>query len=59
MEQGESIIILNSNRLAFESFQRGMVGAAKQAGITSEQDVIDLVNDVRRDMWEKQHDNHV
>lgn len=58
MEQGDNIIIMNSNRLAFEEFQRGLAGAAEQAGITSEQDVVDIVKDVRRRMWENQNDNH-
>ena len=52
VEQGDNIIVLNSNRLAFEGFQRGMAGAAEAAGIASEQDVVDLVNDVRRKRWE-------
>ena len=53
-EQGGNIIIQNSNRLAFEDFQRGMAGAAEEAGITSEQDVVDFVNDIRRETWEQQ-----
>jgi len=59
MEQGGNIVIMNSNRLAFEEFQRGMVGAAEQAGITSEQDVVDLVKDVRRKMWGDANDDNV
>lgn len=54
MEQGGNIVVMNSNRLAFEEFQRGMAGSAEQAGIQSEQDVVDLVNDVRSKMWEEQ-----
>ena len=53
MEQGNNIVILNSNRLAFEEFQQAMDGVAEQAGITSEQDVVDLVKDVRQKMWEE------
>lgn len=55
LEQGENIILMNSNRLAFEQFQRGMSGAAEQAGWNSEQDVVDAVNQVRRKMWEDQN----
>jgi len=54
LEQGNNIIIQNSNRLAFEELQRGMIGVAEKAGINSEQDVVDLVNDIRRETWEKQ-----
>ena len=53
MEQGSNIVILNSNRLAFEELQQGMAGAAEQAGITSEQDVVDIVKDIRHKMWEE------
>ena len=53
MEQGNNIVILNSNRLAFEELQQGMAGAAEQAGITSEQDVVDLVKGIRHKMWEE------
>jgi len=58
MEKGENIILMNSNRLAFEEYGRGMSDAAEQAGISSEQDVIDLVNQVRRKTWEDAHENN-
>ena len=58
MEQNGNVIILNSNRLAFEEAQRGMAGAAEEAGITSEQDVVNLVNEIRRERWENKHDSN-
>ena len=58
LEQGGNVIILNANRLAFEEAQRGMAGAAEEAGITSEQDVVNLVNEIRRERWEKRHDDN-
>ena len=51
-EKGNNIILLNSNRVAFEEFQRDMDGEAQKAGLYSEQDVVDLVKQVREDMWE-------
>lgn len=53
------IVLLNANRLAFTQFQKGMEGAAEEAGITSEQDVVDLVKQVRKQMWEEHHEGHV
>ena len=53
------IVLLNANRLAFQQFQNSMVGAAAEAGITSEQDVVDIVKEVRRQMWEEHHEGHV
>ena len=58
LERGGNVILMNSNRLAFEEFGRGMSGAAEKAGIVSEQDVVDIVKQVRRQMWEKQNADH-
>ncbi|MDR1193730.1 MAG: AbrB/MazE/SpoVT family DNA-binding domain-containing protein [Peptococcaceae bacterium] len=52
MEKSGDIVLLNSNRLAFEDFQRDMVGEAERAGLNSEKDVVELVKQVRSDMWE-------
>jgi AbrB family looped-hinge helix DNA binding protein len=54
MEKGNNILLLNSNRLAFEEFQRDMAGEAEKVGLNSEQDVVDLVKQVRGKMWEAQ-----
>jgi len=58
MEKKGEIVLLNSNRLAFEEFQRDMKGEAEKAGLNSEQDVVDLVNEVRGKMWEAQHEDN-
>ena len=51
-QKGGNIILLNSNRLAFEAFQRDMAGEAERTGWTSEQDVVDYCKELRREMWE-------
>ena len=56
IEQNGSIIMKNANSLAFEEFQNDMEGEAEKAGIQSEQDVVDLVNDIRRQIWEVQYE---
>jgi len=56
VEQNKNIILLNSNKLAFEEFQKDMVGEAEKAGIKSEQDVVDAVKEVRRQIWEKRYE---
>ena len=58
MEQGGNVLLMNSNRIAFEQFQRDMSGVAEKAGLESEQDVVDAVNQVRQQMWENQHDSN-
>jgi bifunctional DNA-binding transcriptional regulator/antitoxin component of YhaV-PrlF toxin-antitoxin module len=57
MEKCGEVVLLNSNRFAFEEFQRNMTGEAKRAGLNSEQDVVDLLKQVRRQMWETQHES--
>jgi AbrB family looped-hinge helix DNA binding protein len=55
MERSGEIVLMNSNRLAFQDFQREMEGEAKKAGFASEQDVADLVKELRGKQWEEKH----
>jgi AbrB family looped-hinge helix DNA binding protein len=56
MEKSGEIVLMNSNRLAFEEFQRDMSGEAEKAGLNSEQDVVDFVKEIRGKMWEARHE---
>jgi len=58
LEKGEDVILINSNRLAFEEFQRDMMGEAEKAGLHNQQDVVDLVRQVRQQMWEAHNDGN-
>jgi len=58
IEKDNNIILLNSNRLAFEEFQREMAGEAEKAGIKTEQDVVDLVKQVRQQIWEQRYEGN-
>ncbi len=58
LEKGNEIILVNSNRMAFEEFQKGMAGEAARVGLTDEQDVDILVKQIRTQMWEEQNANH-
>jgi AbrB family looped-hinge helix DNA binding protein len=58
IEKGGDIVLMNSNRIAFEEFQRDMSGVAEKAGLYSEQDVVALVKEVRSKMWEKKNANN-
>ena len=55
MEKNGKIVSVNSNHLAFEEFQREMMGEAEKSGLNSEQDVVDLGKEVCGKMWETQH----
>ncbi|MCL1886119.1 MAG: AbrB/MazE/SpoVT family DNA-binding domain-containing protein [Dehalococcoidia bacterium] len=59
MEKSGEIFLRNSNRLAFEGFQHEMAGQAEKAGLNSEQDVVDFVNEMRNEMWEKRLEGNV
>jgi AbrB family looped-hinge helix DNA binding protein len=59
VENGGNVILLNSNRLAFEEFQREMDGEAQNAGINSEQDVVDLVRHIRNRKGKVQNEGNV
>ena len=58
MEKSGEIVLMNSNRLAFQEFQRDMAGEAEKAGLGTEQDVVNLVKEVRGKMWEAQHEGN-
>ena len=47
-EKNGSIVLLNANRLAFEEFQRDMVGEAERVGWTSEEDVVNYCKEIRQ-----------
>ncbi|GHV28350.1 AbrB family transcriptional regulator [Synergistales bacterium] len=48
-EKDGNIVLLNSNRLAFEEFGRSMSGVAEELRLHSEQDVIDMCKEIRRE----------
>jgi AbrB family looped-hinge helix DNA binding protein len=58
MEQGENIVLFNSNRLAWKELQKSFEGAAEEAGFQNEQDVVDYCKEIRREMWEERIGHH-
>ena len=57
-KKGENVVLLNSNRLAFKEFQRDMAGEAERVGWKDERDVVDYCQEIRRELWESQHENN-
>ena len=45
--EGQSVRIINSALYAMEVFQNQMSGEAAKAGLSSEEDVVDLLKDLR------------
>jgi len=58
IERDDNVIILNSNKFAFEEFQRDMAGVAESSGLKTEQDVINVVREVRQKIWGEKYEGN-
>lgn len=58
IEENGKIIMENSAMVALREVQQAFQGEAERLGLQNDQDVVDLVKEVRRDMWEKRHADH-
>jgi len=57
-EQGDNIVLFNSNRLAWKELQKAFAGAAEEAGFSNEQDVVDYCKVVRQERREERNGHH-
>ena len=58
MESDEGVLMLNSSMIALRQFQREMEGEAEKAGLLTEDDVVALCREVRKDLsGERDADN--
>ena len=55
IEQGGTYTIINPLRLAIENAQKAFEGEAERLGLKTEDDVVALVKEVRKERWEKSH----
>jgi len=53
--EGDKIIIENSNRLALREAKEAFAGLAEELGLDSEEAVIELCKEVRKEKWEKNY----
>ena len=53
INNGKNIIITNAAMAAFSELQEAFAGEAERLGLKSEDDVVALVKEVRRERWEK------
>lgn len=58
IEENGKIIIENSAMLALKEVQEAFKGEAEKLGLKNEQDVVDMIKDVRKEMWEERHANN-
>ena len=55
MEQNGKIIVENSTRVALMEAQEAFKGEAERLGLNSEQDVVDLVKQIRKELQEEKN----
>ena len=55
VEDGNRVMLLNSSQSALEKLQSAMEGEAEKAGIKSEDDVVKLCKDVRKELYEERY----
>ncbi len=55
MTDGGKVIMENPTRLAIKEAQEAFEGLAEELGLKSEDDVVNLVKEVRKELWEKKH----
>ena len=48
--EGDHAIVMNANVYALKTLQRAMKGEAEKAGLTTEEDIIDLCREVRAEV---------
>ncbi|HBN83285.1 MAG TPA: AbrB/MazE/SpoVT family DNA-binding domain-containing protein [Clostridiales bacterium] len=58
MTEGDNVIIENSTRVAIKEAQKAFEGLAEELGLETEDDVVNLVKEVRKEIWEKKHANN-
>ena len=47
VEEGEKVVIMNASANALRKAQQAFEGAAEEVGIRNEQDIVDMVKEVR------------
>lgn len=50
IQNGGNVIMENSTKLALKEAQEGFVGVAEKLGLMTEQDVVDLIKQVRQEV---------
>jgi len=55
VEENGRIIMENAAMIALKNAQNAFAGEAERLGLKTEQDVVDLVKAVRREIWEESH----
>ena len=49
LEEGNKVVMVNSTLLALKEAQKAFEGEAEKEGIKNEQDIVDLIKQIRRE----------
>jgi len=55
MEENGRIIMENAAMISLREAQAAFAGEADRMGLKTEQDVVDMVKEVRREVWDERH----
>jgi len=55
IEDDNRIFVANAAKIAFVKMRTAFAGEAERLGLTSEQDVVTLVDEVREEMWKERN----
>lgn len=58
LEENGRIIMENATMVALKNAQDAFAGEAERLGLKTEQDVVDLVKEVRREVWDERDANN-
>ena len=58
IEDGDNVILLNSSVIAIEKIQKSMKGEAEKAGVTSEEGVVNLCKEIRKEVYADKYENN-
>jgi len=54
-EDNNRIFVANAAKIAFSNMRMAFAGEAERLGLTDEQDVVALVDEVRGEMWKERY----
>jgi len=53
VEKPEGVVIINPTMMALEKIGKAFEGEAERLGLGSEDDVVDMIKEIRKENWEK------
>lgn len=57
-EEGSRIVVENAGKVAFANLREAFAGEAERLGLKDEKDVAALVDEIRKELWEKHYANN-